>query len=524
MREMTKQQVAAALSQPNGAEKLFARADEAFPAAWALFTADASAQACAFLCRCAKQKRFAASMNESLGEERTALHSALAAQDHKLRKNAARLAGALGGQTDAPTLIAAIKKETQRYAIPSMLLALGAVGGEEARAFLAAYAPKKPKEEGDKRHYEEELAALADARKRLISLPKHAFRGLDRPYELELRTPARLSGSLLYELEEAEIPVLTHTPDSVTVETADMNALLSCRSFAYPLFPLLKNADHRASATAVQLHRQMKELLCACYEGEPPFGYRIEVKGEARPYGSAAGIDRAALAKGLAAMLDSAYLANAPSDYEAEVMLEPLDQNASRADFYLRLSTLPDDRFAYRVGALPASIHPATAAAVLRYAMEHMRVNARVLDPCCGSGTLLIERGKLAPTASLTGVDIAHKAIDIARENAAAANSPAKFVCNDLMRFEATRKYDEILANLPFGNRVGTHKNNEQLYAALLDRLPKWLNPDGVAILYTMEFTLLKKLVRERAFLRLVTETRTEAGGLLPGVFIIKLQ
>lgn len=47
---------------------------------------------------------------------------------------------------------------------------------------------------------------------------------------------------------------------------------------------------------------------------------------------------------------------------------------------------------------------------------------------------------------------------------------------------------------MPFGNRVGTHKNNERLYAAMLDKLPEWLMPGGVALLYTMEFTLLKNL------------------------------
>lgn len=232
--------------------------------------------------------------------------------------------------------------------------------------------------------------------------------------------------------------------------------------------------------------------------------------------------DRAAQSRAIAAVIDSEKLVNAPSDYEAELIFEINEQG--RADAFLHPRVFCDDRFDYRTEALPASIHPATAAAVLRYAMEHMMVNARVLDPCCGSGTLLIEREKLAPAASLTGVDIAHRAIDIARKNAENAGSKAKFICNDMLRFEAKRPYDEIVANLPFGNRVGTHANNERLYAGLLDRLPQWLNEDGVAILYTMEFTLLKKLIRERPKLKLVTETRTEAGGLMPGIFIIKLK
>ena len=146
-----------------------------------------------------------------------------------------------------------------------------------------------------------------------------------------------------------------------------------------------------------------------------------------------------------------------------------------------------------------------------------------IADPCCGSGTFLIEREKLYSCAGLTGVDISNKAIDIARSNAEAAGSIAKFVHNDCMRFTAERPYDELVANLPFGNRVGSHKSNEKLYAGILENLPKWLRRGGVAILYTMEYTLLKKLIREHPGLRLVTEVRTEAGGLMPAVFVIKI-
>ena len=53
--------------------------------------------------------------------------------------------------------------------------------------------------------------------------------------------------------------------------------------------------------------------------------------------------------------------------------------------------------------------------------------------------TFLIEREKLYSCAGLTGVDISNKAIDIARSNAEAAGSIAKFVHNDCMRFTAER-------------------------------------------------------------------------------------
>ncbi|MBQ3201128.1 MAG: methyltransferase [Clostridia bacterium] len=513
MRELTKEQAAKRLQMPNGSEKLFEDAEAAFPAAWALFAEDGHSAACAFLCRCAKRKNFRERIAELLGEDRQALKAALASEQPKLRKNAARLAGALENSADAPMLIEALRKETQRFVRPSLLLALGAVGGDEAKAALAAYTVAPAADAGEERHVREEEEALAAAKKSFLQLEKHTFKGLDRAYEIDLITPDQLTGSLHGELSAIGVEPLSGEADRLRVRVQDVNALFACRSFFELLFPIAEKTSPVPAMIARHAAAFMQAFLPAVHEGEGPFGYRIEVRGEAP--------DRAAIAKAVAAKLDGDLLVNAPGNYEAELRIV-LRRNGS-ADLFLKLYTLADDRFSYRVGALPASMHPATAAAVLRYAKEHLKAGARVLDPCCGSGTFLIERGKLTETASLTGVDIAHKAIDIARKNAAAAKADAKFICNDCLRFEANRKYDELIANLPFGNRVGSHKENERLYAAMLDKLPYWLNPGGIAILYTMEFTLLKKLVRERKNLKLITETRTEAGGLLPGVFLIRV-
>ena len=169
-------------------------------------------------------------------------------------------------------------------------------------------------------------------------------------------------------------------------------------------------------------------------------------------------------------------------------------------------------------------MNPCVAAAVLRFARDHLSVNARVIDPCCGSGTFLIERGRLSPCASLTGVDIAHRAIDIARRNTALSGVNAKYTVNDILRFECHRPYDELISNLPFGNRVGTHSSCESLYKGLLEKLPQLVKKGGVAVLYTMEFTLLKRLIREQGSrLTLLSQQRTEAGGLTPMIFIIRV-
>lgn len=129
----------------------------------------------------------------------------------------------------------------------------------------------------------------------------------------------------------------------------------------------------------------------------------------------------------------------------------------------------------------------------------------------------------------MTGVDISHKAIDCARVNAEAAVktcgiTQAKFICNDIMRFESKRPYDELICNLPFGNRVG----EPFLLRKALRRAARphgaACQKGGIAVLYTMEFTLLKNLIRERRNIEILKQERTEAGGLTPMIFILRVK
>ena len=345
---------------------------------------------------------------------------------------------------------------------------------------------------------------------------KHDFIGLDRVYEIELSAPDRLSEQLKEELEELDFPVSGVRRASLSVKTRDYLGLFNARCFSEALFPIARGVSLKPETVAQLSKAFMLKFMKATHGGTPPYRYRIEIEGDMD--------GRTEYKHAVRDLIDDDEIVNAPSDYEIELRIAAAG-NASR--LYLKLYTVPDERFFYRLETVPASMNPATAAAMLRFAMDHLTSNARVIDPCCGSGTLLFERGLLSPCASLTGVDIAHNAIDAARTNAAAAAKrgikQAKFICNDILRFESKRPYDELICNLPFGNRVGTHSSCERLYEGLLDRLPQLVRRDGIAILYTMEFTLLKNLIRTRPYLEILKQERTEAGGLTPMIFILKI-
>ena len=137
---------------------------------------------------------------------------------------------------------------------------------------------------------------------------------------------------------------------------------------------------------------------------------------------------------------------------------------------------------------------------------------------------MLFEREKAKPCKRLLGVDISEKAILAAKENAKTAGANVFFYNTDCRRFSLHERADEIISNLPFGNRVGTHTDNVRLYDDLFMLMPKWLKEGGIAVLYTMENTLLMQKIRENSRFELLRCIKTEAGGLMPTVAVLRLK
>ena len=520
-RKLTREEIIERLEAPNGALELANDAgldrDALFAASAELFAGEGLASA--LLIRLIKSDKALAA--RAAGDEgfMAAVRASVSAESPKLRRNACRLIGMLSdSENDASLLIDRLDKEGTRFVRPSLLLALGAIGGEAAEKALSDYSPAEPKDASEEKHYREETDALKQARAACVKHVKHPFTGLGERTDIELRAPQNLSYRLAAELRDLGLEPRNVTPSSLRVFTDDLTGLFACRCFTEALFPVpAKGVAAEPAAIAARFREFVPDFMARTHGGEPPCRYRIETEGEPPT-------ERTAFKKALRDALDCAELLNAPSDYEIELRCS-FDGGLR---LYLKLFTLEDPRFAYRRESIPASMNPATAAAVLRFAEDFLTVNARVIDPCCGSGTLLIERGLLSPCDSLTGVDISHRAIDAARTNAEAAAEQlgvkqARFVVNDILRFEAKRPYDELISNLPFGNRVGNHESCERLYRGLVERLPKLVKKGGVAVLYTMEFTLLKRLVRERKDLEILRTERTEAGGLTPMIMVLRV-
>lgn len=79
-----------------------------------------------------------------------------------------------------------------------------------------------------------------------------------------------------------------------------------------------------------------------------------------------------------------------------------------------------------------------------------------------------------------------------------------------------------VVTNMPFGIRVGDHRQNTTLYKDFFSLLPNLLKPQGLLVLYTQEITLSKDLFDKTAGIKLLEIHRFEVGGLKPAVFIAR--
>jgi len=125
------------------------------------------------------------------------------------------------------------------------------------------------------------------------------------------------------------------------------------------------------------------------------------------------------------------------------------DERAARLE--LRPRRFDDARFAYRVRDVPAASHPTIAAALARIAGA--RADDIVWDPFTGSGVELVERARLGPCAKLVGSDLDPRALDAARANLAAAGVDAELVAADA-RVYAPPGVTLVITNPPLGRRL----------------------------------------------------------------------
>lgn len=141
--------------------------------------------------------------------------------------------------------------------------------------------------------------------------------------------------------------------------------------------------------------------------------------------------------------------------------------------------------------------------APIAYAMAGMTrpsSDDRVLNLCCGSATLMIERAAHGQTVALEGVDNSPEALDAAYQNLEAAGVTARLVEDDVRQLPyPAEAFNVLLADLPFGHWVGNHQDNLTLYPAVLAEAARVAVKGARFAVLSHEKRLMAKLLTEQS-------------------------
>jgi tRNA (guanine6-N2)-methyltransferase len=213
---------------------------------------------------------------------------------------------------------------------------------------------------------------------------------------------------------------------------------------------------------------------------------------------SAPGRDSAALRRLRAELTRRTGLPEDPDDGDLYLRIRRARQPAEGWEALVRLSPRPLSARAWRTFNLPGALNATIAAAMVE--LSRPRPSDRVLNLMCGSGTILVERLARAPAALAAGCDLDPAALAGSRQNLRAAGVPGAAA---LARMDATAlglrdgSFNVLLADLPYGHRMGSHDANAALYPAVLAEAARVTEPGGAMVLVTHELRLFERCLPE---------------------------
>jgi tRNA (guanine6-N2)-methyltransferase len=155
----------------------------------------------------------------------------------------------------------------------------------------------------------------------------------------------------------------------------------------------------------------------------------------------------------------------------------------------VRLAERSLSKRAYKQSHVPGSLKPSVAASLA--SLVSVSPGMRVLDPCCGAGTILIE--SRAYHAQAWGGDVDIQAVRAARQNAAEAGAAVQLQCWDARSLPvADQSVDRVISNLPWGRAVKTTEALSALYAGISKEIKRVLAPGGQVALLTNQPELVQ--------------------------------
>ncbi len=420
-------------------------------------------------------------------------------EDSKVRKNIAKLAGTVKAaelkEKLGVALYEAYEAETTLFVRPVLLEALISCGAKDYKLGLSKRLvdlEKSQISEEDRKHISKELRLLHS----LMDAKKHSFSGKQGPAELVLTVSKGLE-----DITAAKLSGLNHKalPGKIRVSADKLKDVLGIRTVDEFLFLIPEfepsEAEPLSLAKAVAKSRLLRFLDRRHKEQEQPYRFRVEMQGRDEA-------QRTSFIKSFALEIEKETdykLINSKGDYEIELRIVP--RKDEKLNCYLKLYTLEDKRFEYRTESVAAGLKPYLAATAIEFASEYLREGANVLDPFCGTGTLLIERAYHGKCRSFYGIDTFGKALEAAKKNSANAGLRVNYINRDFFDFKHEYLFDEIITELPAfpAETPANRRENRLFYEKFFEKCKTHLEQDGSLIVLVKD-ELFEKMLKSSGF------------------------
>lgn len=200
-------------------------------------------------------------------------------------------------------------------------------------------------------------------------------------------------------------------------------------------------------------------------------------------------------------------------------------RSADGFELLARLSPRPLSTRAWRVCNRPGALHACVAAAMA--GLSTPDPSDIFLNVACGSGTLMVERQREGSYDRLIGCDLDEAALDCARQNLDAAGVTA-----DLHPWDATAlpmpdaSVTVVSVDLPFGQLVGSHERNRDLYPKMVAEAARVLQSGGRLVAITQQLREFERAIGGEARLGVERQLRvrlpTNAQPIVPAIYVLR--
>lgn len=235
----------------------------------------------------------------------------------------------------------------------------------------------------------------------------------------------------------------------------------------------------------------------------------------------AAGAQSAVMQRIRAELADALGLAATDAKGDLHVRIRPTPTGAGW-QVLIRLTTRPLATRPWRVHNYEGALNACVAAAMIRLARP--TPSDCVLNVCCGSATLMVELEQAYIVRHCIGVDVDTHALSLASAHLQAAHvDNCALIAGDATALPLSdRSVSLIMADLPFGQRVGSHAENLALYPALMNEAARVAGAGARLVLITHEKRLIRQILHEHPAWAIIEELEINQNGLHPVIVVLE--